>query len=653
MSARFLLASPWVSFPHRVESLLMGLSERSASALRAVAEQLPGGGEDRPGQVEMTESVASAIDQTGHLIAEAGTGTGKSLAYLVPSVLSGKRTVIATATKALQDQLAGKDLPFLEEHLDVPFEFAVLKGRSNYLCRQRLHELDVEGQQLGLDGALGLDDGVDDEDLEVVLEWSKKTPTGDRAELPIEPSGRTWAAVSVGPSECPGQNKCPMGGTCFAEMARERAMGADVVVVNTHLYALDLVTDNAILGEHDVAVIDEAHQIEDIVANAAGFELTGGRLRNLANTIKAIIADDDLVTDLYDIGDQLGIDLEPYLGDRLEDLDDDLARTLSRTRDRANRALEALRKVPKDSSPDVIGRKERATRAATQLVMDIDIALDLVDSNVAWVEGQRNPSLRVASLDVSEVLTEHLFEQRATVLTSATIPANLPGRLGLTDFPFEQIDVGSPFDYENAGLLYCAAHMPDPRSDDYRDALHAEIEALIMAAGGRTLALFTSWRSMNLAKEHLLDRLPYELLAQGDAPKPLLIEQFVDDEESVLLATMSFWQGVDIPGRALSCVAIDRLPFPRPDDPLLSARRDQVGSAAFREIDLPRAAMLLAQGAGRLIRSTDDRGVVAVLDKRLASAKSYRWDLIKALPPLKRTKDRDEAIAFLKALRDG
>lgn len=238
------------------------------------------------------------------------------------------------------------------------------------------------------------------------------------------------------------------------------------------------------------------------------------------------------------------------------------------------------------------------------------------------------------------------------MLTSATIPDNLAPRIGLSGQDFEQIDVGSPFDFEAAGLLYCAAHMPDPRSDEYRDALHAEIESLIMAAGGRTLSLFTSWRSMNLAKEHLLDRLPYQLLAQGDAPKPALIESFLGDEESVLLATMSFWQGVDIPGRALSCVIIDRLPFPRPDDPLLSARRERVGSAAFREIDLPRAAMLLAQGAGRLIRSTNDRGVVAVLDSRLSTSKSYRWDLIKALPPLKRTKDAEEALAFLRELRD-
>jgi len=445
-----------------------------------------------------------------------------------------------------------------------------------------------------------------------------------------------------------------MGGSCFAEIARERSFAADVVVVNTHLYALDLVSENGILGEHDVVIIDEAHQLEDIVANAAGFELTSGRLRNIANTIKSIVADDSLTTDLFDIADQIGLDLEPHVGERLDEVDDDLARTLSRARDRADRALEALRKIPKESSADVIGKKERATRAATNLIMDIDTSLDLVDGTVAWVEGTRNPSLKVASIDVADTLRTNLFGTRTAVLTSATIPPNLPDRLGLADdTPFESIDVGSPFDYEAAGILYCAASMPDPRSDDYRDALHNEIEALIMAAGGRTLSLFTSWRSMNMAKEYLLDRLPYTLLAQGDAPKQVLVDQFLDDEESVLLATMSFWQGVDIPGRTLSCVIIDRLPFPRPDDPLLSARRDQVGSAAFREIDLPRASMLLAQGAGRLIRSSEDRGVVAILDSRLATKKSYRWELIKALPPLRRSKDRDEVVEFLKTLRDG
>ncbi len=271
---------------------------------------------------------------------------------------------------------------------------------------------------------------------------------------------------------------------------------------------------------------------------------------------------------------------------------------------------------------------------------------------MAWVEGGRNPALKVASIEVAGVLQENLWPQRTAILTSATIPANLPVRIGVDQQPHSMLDVGSPFDFDRAGLLYCAAHMPDPRSDDFADALHTEIEARVLAAGGRTMALFTSWRRMEAARDHLLDRIPYELLAQGDAPKPALVQRFLDDEESVLFATMSFWQGVDLPGRSLSCVIIDRLPFPRPDDPLLEARREQVGSAAFREIDLPRAAMLLAQGAGRLVRSADDRGVVAVLDSRLATNRSYRWDLISALPPLRRTKDRDEALAFLRAIRD-
>ena len=629
----------------------MGLGTRVERALASVTSELPGGGEARPGQTEMAVAVADAIDSGSHLLAEAGTGTGKSLAYLVPSILSGKRTVVATATKALQDQLANKDLPFLQEHLDVPFEFSVLKGRSNYVCRQRLTELEQDGQQLGLEV---VEETVNADELDDIMTWVSFTRTGDRAELPFEPSGRTWAAVSVGPTECPGAAKCPSGSTCFAENARAAALEAEVIVVNTHLYALDLVTDNAVLGEHDVAVIDEAHQIEDIVDNAAGFDLTAGRLRNLALTITSIIADDGLTAELIDAGEDLGLELEPHAGNRLRyaDFDGDLARTLNRARDKSMRAMEALRKIPNESSPDVIGRKERAMRAATHVVADIDVALEMVEGTVAWVEGGRNPSLKVASIEVAELLQEKLFSQRTAILTSATIPANLTTRIGMAGEPHAQIDVGSPFDFESAGILYCAAHMPDPRSDDYRDAVHEEIEALTMAAGGRTMALFTSWKAMEAAVEYLVDRLPYDVLAQGQAPKPVLMERFMEDEESVLFATMSFWQGVDIPGRALNCVIIDKIPFPRPDDPLLGARRDLVGSAAFREIDLPRAAMLLAPGAGRLIRSTEDRGVVAILDKRLATSKSYRWDLIRALPPLKRTKHRDEAVEFLKTLRD-
>lgn len=635
---------------------MVSAGDRVVETLTAVTAALPGGGEDRTGQADMARAVAEAIDEEQHLVVEAGTGTGKSLAYLVAAVHVKRRTVIATATKALQDQLANKDLPFLAEQVErdgqMGFEWAVLKGRSNYLCRQRLSELSDTGQQLGLD--VGEDDAVDDDALADIASWAERTRTGDRAELWFEPSGRTWSAVSVGPTECPGAQKCPMGSTCFAEMAREVALEADITVVNTHLYALDLLTDNAILGEHEVVVIDEAHQLEDIVASAAGFELTSGRFRNLANTIRSIIADDQLPTDLIDIGMALGDDLEPHGGNRLgaAELGADLGKTLDRARDRANRAMDALRKIPKESSSEVIGRKERAMRAATHVVLDIDMVLDLADGTVAWVDGGSNPSLKAASIDVDKLLREKLWDARTAILTSATVPARMAERLGLEAGEHRVLDVGSPFDFETAGLLYCPVTMPDPRDDAYRDALHNEIEALVMAAGGRTMCLFTSFRSMNLARDHLIDRLPMTLLVQGEAPKPALVDAFTGDEESVLLATMSFWQGVDIPGRSLSCVIIDRLPFPRPDDPLLDARRNRVGRSAFGEIDVPRAAMLLAQGAGRLVRRADDRGVVAVLDKRLATAKSYRWDLINALPPLRRSKDRDEVLAFLRSIRD-
>jgi ATP-dependent DNA helicase DinG len=280
--------------------------------------------------------------------------------------------------------------------------------------------------------------------------------------------------------------------------------------------------------------------------------------------------------------------------------------------------------------------------------------LHLREDDVAWVEGHADaPLLRVAPVDVAKLLAERLWPERTVVLTSATLPPRLVERLGLPPDQVTVTDVGSPFDYEDAALLYCAADLPDPRQPQFRAAVHAELEALISAAGGRTLALFTSYSAMHEAVEYLRPRLPWPLLAQGDLPKTALLESFAGDETSCLFATMSFWQGVDVPGAALSLVTVDRLPFPRPDDPLLDARRERAGASAFREIDVPRAATLLAQGAGRLIRSATDRGVVAVFDPRLARNRSYRWDIIRALPPMRRTRSREDAEAFLREIRDG
>jgi ATP-dependent DNA helicase DinG len=619
----------------------------TATALEQVTAALPAG-EDRPGQVAMAEAVATAIDDERHLLVQAGTGTGKTLAYLVPAIVAGKRTVVATATKALQDQVADKDLPFLAEHLDEPFSFSVLKGRSNYLCLQRASELDGDAEQLGLDG---LAERAPSEEIALLLDWAADSATGDRAELSFEPSPRAWAAVSVSARECPGAAKCPKGDECFAELARLAATAADVVVVNTHLYRLHLASDGALLPEHDVVVIDEAHQLEDVISATSGFELSAGRFTALARVTGAIIDDQQLGADLDAAGTRLGDALADEVGRRLRrGVDGDLADAVNQARERVDRVMAALRSVPDDAPGDVGARKQRAMRSATALLDDIDAVTDVPPTHVAWVEGPDHaPTLKVAPVDVAEVLAATLWTQPTVVLTSATIPTGLGERLGLAADQFDELDVGSPFDYEQHALLYCAAHLPDPRQDAYEQAMHDELGMLITAAGGRTLALFTSWRAMQAAAAELERQLPGPLLTQSDLPKPALIRAFLDDESASLFATMGFWQGVDIPGRSLSLVAIDRLPFPRPDEPLLQARRERARAGAFAAVDLPRAATLLAQGAGRLIRTSVDRGVVAILDSRLATAR-YRWDIVNALPPMRRTKDPAEVLAFLKEI---
>lgn len=617
------------------------------AALARLAAASPGG-ERRVPQDEMAAAVCTAIDTKRHLLAQAGTGTGKSWAYLVPTILSGRRTVVATATKALQDQLAGKDLPFLAEHLGHPFTFAVLKGRSNYVCQQRIAEISGAGQ-MTLDG---LAERASPMELTALKTWAAITESGDRAELPTEPSGLAWAAVSVSAQECPGARRCPKGDACFAEAARRKAAEADVVVVNLHLLGLDLATNGAVLPEHDLVVVDEAHQLEDIVSDTCGFELSAGRFHNLARSVRAILDDPASIDDVETSATLLSGVLSDHVGRRLKGaLHPDLADALALTRSRLDRVAAALRAVPDDSGDDVATRKARAVQLTTGLQDDVSAAGDVPQSSVAWVEGpEHRPSLRVAPIDVAELLKVGLWDRRTTVLTSATLPAGMAERIGMVGDHHDQIDVGSPFDYQANGLLYCAAHLPDPRQPAFDLAVHDELEALISAAGGRTLALFTSYRAMDAAIAALRPRLTTPILDQREMPKPALVEAFTSDESASLFATMGFWQGIDVPGRTLSLVTIDRLPFPRPDEPLLQARRERAKADAFRVIDLPRASMMLAQGVGRLIRTATDQGVVAVFDPRLATAKRYRWTLLEALPPLPRTKDRADAEAFLRRI---
>ena len=642
------------------------------AALRRVTGALAAH-EDRPAQLAMAEAVAGAIRSQRHLVVQAGTGTGKSLGYLVPALALGTRAVVATATKALQDQLATRDLPLLREHLDVPVTFAVLKGRSNYVCRQRVREVAGGGDQVPVD-QLSLDEGTAPRpepgafgrEIRRLVEWAATAPTGDRAELAWEPSPAAWAQVSVGARECPGANRCPAGDECFAEAARSRAAQADVVVVNTHLYAAHLASQGEVLPSHDLVIFDEAHELEDIASASLGIELGAGRLRSLARTARPLLADAAAADAVDDAGQLLVDSLGPWCHQRLQrPLPGDLAERLSLIRTRVATLSAALRRrtpAPgEDAAPgsgsdagEEGARRARSQQAATHLANDLDAVLELAETSVAWVEGPvPAPVLRVAPLDVGEVLRHLLWAGESAptaIMTSATIPPKMAVRIGLPADRVDELDVGSPFDYPHQALLYCAMHLPDPRQAAHAGAVADEIVALIEAAEGRTMALFTSWRAMEAAAAAVAGRVPWPVLTQSDLPKPALVERFTTDEHSCLFATMGFWQGVDVPGPALSVVTIDRLPFPRPDDPLLQARRDRLGRAAFGLIDVPRAATLLAQGAGRLIRSAEDRGVVAVLDSRLGTAR-YRWDLIRALPPMRRTRHRRDVEAFLAPLR--
>jgi ATP-dependent DNA helicase DinG len=618
-------------------------------ALERVVGALPGGGERRLGQEQMADAVGTAIEKGRHLIVQAGTGTGKSAAYLVPAVLSGKKVVVATATKALQDQLAGKDLPWLHQHLDHKFEYAVLKGRSNYFCKQRAVEsVGVDDEQLGLEELDVAEDAtVVGRQVVRLVEWSRGTLTGDRADLDFEPTPRAWGAVSVSAMECPGALRCPKGEECFAELARQRAEAADVVVVNSHLYGAHLASGRNVIPAHDVVVFDEAHELEDIASSSLGTELTAGRYRAMAYNLRRLV-DEAAAEPIFDIATRFDAAFDPARGERLLPGREDVERFLDMAGQRVREATSALRKLEGDDPA-----KARSLQAAGHLAGDTDFVRNQTTGQVVWVEGAPgSPVVKIAPIDVAVELNEKLWDFRdedteppTAVLTSATIPGGLGVRLGLETEDFDELDVGSPFDFEENALLYCAAHLPEPRAPGYEPAMHDELTALIEAARGRTLALFTSWRAMHAAASEIVSRVEYRILTQADLPKPALLRAFIADEESCLFATMGFWQGVDVPGTALSQVVIDKIPFPRPDEPLLQARRQRAGPAAFRIIDLPRAATLLAQGAGRLIRSHTDRGVVAVLDSRLAKA-NYRWDLVNALPPMRRTRHLDDVRAF-------
>ena len=630
-----------------------------SDALEIATSALPHS-ESRPGQKEMAHAVEEALHEGKHLIVQAGTGTGKTIAYLVPAIVAGKRTVVTTATKALQDQLAHKDLPFLVQHLSEyvnrDITFAVLKGRSNYVCRQRLAELNGETEKKNrkADSPTLLE--VDEmsqsvrREIDLISEWTKTTKSGDMADISWSPSDRALRAVSVGSDECPGARRCPVGGTCFSELARFKASEADIVVVNTHLYGLHVASGGQLLPEHEVLIVDEAHGLEDIMSDTVGVSIHAGNFNFFAGVVKRIIADPKVISDIVNIGTMLDEVLSPIHNQRISaPLPLEVTAVLAEGRRIVARILDILRTI-ETKDDDSNQRKLRAQTLATRLADTVDVALKTDDTYVPYVSGTvDHPKLDIAPLDVGPVLDAVVWQKTTAILTSATVPSKMADRIGLPVSKTQLCNVESPFDYQSNAVLYCSKHLPNPNSPEFTKLMHEELFHLISAAGGRTLALFTSYRALDAAVDAMRKRLPNTILSQREYQKNQLVKLFSEDESSCLFATSGFFQGIDIPGRTLSLVTLDRIPFPRPDDPLLSARRDAIGDRAFREIDLPRAATLLAQATGRLIRNATDRGVVAVFDPRLGNA-GYRRDILGSMPPMRKSVDRQEVEEFLRLI---
>lgn len=664
---------------------LPGVAELLEAAVNAV------GGQRREGQDAMAQAVRKAISSGEHVAVQAGTGTGKSLAYLVPAihhaVTKNSTVVISTATIALQRQLVDRDLPRLAKALKPLLgrtpTFAILKGRRNYLCLNKLHGdgSDEEADQL-FDpftiSAMG-------RAIKRMHEWADTTERGDRDELVPGVPDATWRQVSVTARECLGVSKCPVGEDCFAEKAKAEAGRADIVVTNHALLAIDALEGRPVLPDHDVVVVDEAHELVDRVTGVATAELTAGMVGIAARRLGKLV--DQAVADrLAEAGEGLGMVLEDLPPGSWDSLAQAPSGALSAIVNAAGACRTALGSEKREDPEVASGRK--VAQAALDEVLDTATrllgAFEELDPakrrDVVWLgeqgpDGMRHKVLRAAPLWVGGLLRERLFGRSTVVLTSATLALGgnfdaLARQWGLPpsaaaandsdpipdpDAPkWSGMDVGSPFAHARSGILYVAKRLPPPGRDGLPPAYLDEIAGLVEAAGGRTLGLFSSMRAAKQATEALRGRLDTPLLCQGDDSTMTLVRKFAEDEPTSLFGTLSLWQGVDVPGPSLSCVIIDRIPFPRPDDPLVAARQratDARGGNGFLSVSATHAALLLAQGAGRLLRGMDDRGVVAILDPRLATAR-YGGFLRASLPPFWPTDDREKVHAALRRLRD-
>jgi ATP-dependent DNA helicase DinG len=648
------------------------------------------GGSERRGQIEMAEAVAHAFDTGEHLAVQAGTGTGKSLAYLVPAIARAVDTdepvVVSTATIALQRQLVNRDLPRLADSLTDALprrpEFALLKGRGNYLCLNKIHNGSATEPQDRPQEELFEPMAVSalGRDVQRLIAWSSDTDTGDRDELTPGVGDRSWSQVSVSARECIGVARCPFGTDCFAEKARDKAGGADVIVTNHALLAIDAIADAAVLPEHELLVVDEAHELVDRVTGVATAELSATSL-GIAHRRVGRLVDSGLVQRLEAATATFSSAIHDAAPGRIDVLDDEMTTYLTALRDAASRVRSAIDTAPSD--PKAAAARTEAVTAlndisdtATRILSAFVPAIpDRTD--VVWLDhedgaqarstkdkgGSVRAVLRVAPLSVAGLLRGRLFGRSTTVLTSATLTIGgtfdamavawgLAG--GDEDAKWRGLDVGSPFEHAKSGILYVAAHLPPPGRDGTGSAEQLdEIAALITAAGGRTLGLFSSMRAAKAAAEIMRERLDFPVLCQGDDSTSALVQRFADNAETSLFGTLSLWQGVDVPGPSLSLVLIDRIPFPRPDDPLLTARQRAVaarGGNGFMAVAASHAALLLAQGAGRLLRRVEDRGVVAVLDSRMATAR-YGGFLRASLPPFWATTDSNRVRQALERLR--
>jgi len=657
--------------------------------LEQAVSSIPGGHARAP-QVEMLRAVAEAVATGQHLAVEGPTGVGKSLAYLVPvldAARDGQRTIIVTATRALQDQLALADLPVASAPFADSVSWAVLKGRNNYLCQASLAE--VTGSRPTQSAFEVTEEGAerptDPGELEALLTWAGRTHTGDRVELPEEPSEAAWAAVSVGAGECPGAARCDHADQCWSEMARDAALDADVVVVNAHLYAAHLQSGGTLLGDHQVLVVDEAHEFEDALVGALGISVSPGRLRAAARAYGRLVAGDPgppraLERSAEPLEDALRRCRDATVADGGSSrITGPFPRELSDALNGARLAvaeaisgIATIREAARQSgSAATRHRSERTARAVDGLADDLDaISGDLQGGQVRWISegGSGRLALELTRIDIAETLQQIAWHEPAdsdpdddghhdrdherggpvVVMCSATLDPSTAERLGLSA---RYLAVDSPFDVRSNGLLY-VPRIVRPNDAAWPEAVADELCSMIELLDGRTLGLFTSRRMLARTAEAVRSRLPgHRVLVQGDAPNPVLQREFIDDEHASLLATASFWTGISAPGPTCSAVVIDKLPFPVPSDPIVQARSERVGAdAAFGEVSIPAAAIGLAQGAGRLLRTTTDRGVVVVLDSRLAEAR-YRRRILDRLPPFRRTREPDDVVDFVSALR--